>query len=172
VFDDVHWADQASVDLLVHLFRVTETRSDGVRLRAPARAPVARLADQAEAEAQYAHRYTEIVLSPLDAQRTNDLVSALLNIADLPAICAQLIIQQDRGQPYFIEEVVRSLIEQGIVYQTDDGCAGSRPRSGGRSPSPTRCRRCWWRASTGWTPRRARRCSSRRSSAGPSTCGS
>src|SRR4029453_177841 len=26
VFDDVHWADQASVDLLLHVFRVTENR--------------------------------------------------------------------------------------------------------------------------------------------------
>jgi predicted ATPase len=74
-----------------------------------------------KAEAEYADRYTEIVLSPLDPQRTDVLVSALLNIADLPRDLRRLIIQKTEGNPYFIEEVVRSLIEQGIVQQTPDG---------------------------------------------------
>jgi len=117
----VHWADQASVDLLLHVFRVTETNPMVFvcALRPERQSPGWQI--KLRAEAQYAHRYTEIVLSPLDAQRTNDLVSALLNIADLPRDLRALIIGKTEGNPYFIEEVVRSLIEQGIVYQTEDG---------------------------------------------------
>src|SRR5262249_35009362 len=51
-------------------------------------------------------------------------------IADLPRDLRQLIVRRTEGNPYFIEEVVRSLIEQGIVYQTDDGLrwkASTRP---------------------------------------------
>jgi len=121
VFDDVHWADQASVDLLLHVFRVIETNPMVFvcALRPERQSPGWQI--KLKTEAQYAHRYTEIVLSPLDAQRTNDLVSALLNIADIPRDLRGLIIHKTEGNPYFIEEVVRSLIEQGIVYQTEDG---------------------------------------------------
>ena len=120
VFDDVHWADQASVDLLVHLFRVTEggPMLFLCALRPERQSPGWQI--KLKAEAQYRERYTEIVLSPLDAQRTDVLVSALLNIADLPRDLRQLIIQKTDGNPYFVEEVVRSLIEQGVVHQTPD----------------------------------------------------
>jgi class 3 adenylate cyclase len=121
VFDDVHWADQASVDLLVHVFRVTEQSPMlfVCALRPERESPGWQI--KLKAEAAYPAHYTEIVLSPLDTQRTNDLVSALLNIADLPRDLRALIIRKAEGNPYFVEEVVRSLIEQGIVYQTDDG---------------------------------------------------
>jgi class 3 adenylate cyclase len=121
VFDDVHWADQASVDLLVHLFRVTETKPVlfVCAFRPERQSPGWQL--KLKAETDYPHRYTEIALSPLDAQRTDDLVSALLNIADLPRDLRKLIIRKTEGNPYFVEEVVRSLIEQGIVFQTEDG---------------------------------------------------
>jgi hypothetical protein len=121
VFDDVHWADQPSVDLLLHVFRVTEARPMVFvcAMRPERQSPGWQL--KLKTEAQYPHRYTEVVLSPLNAQQTNDLVSALLNIADLPRDLRRLIIHKTEGNPYFIEEVVRSLIEQGIVHQTDDG---------------------------------------------------
>jgi class 3 adenylate cyclase len=121
VFDDVHWADQASVDLLVHVFRVTETRPMVFicALRPERQSPGWQI--KVKTETEYPDRFTEIVLSPLDARQTNALVSALLNIADLPRDLRQLIIRKAEGNPYFIEEVVRSLIEQGIVRRTDDG---------------------------------------------------
>jgi len=121
VFDDVHWSDQASVDLLVHLFQVTNTGSMLFlcAMRPERQSPGWQI--KLRAQAEYADVYTEIVLSPLDPQRTDVLVSALLNIADLPRDLRQLIIQKTEGNPYFIEEVVRSLMEQGIVYQTPDG---------------------------------------------------
>jgi class 3 adenylate cyclase len=121
VFDDVHWADQASVDLLLHVFRVTEGRPMifVCALRPERQSPGWQI--KLKAETQYPHRFTEIALSPLDAQHTDALVSALLNIADLPRDLRRLIVRLTEGNPYFIEEVVRSLIEQGIVYQTDDG---------------------------------------------------
>jgi predicted ATPase len=121
VFDDLHWADQASVELLIHLLHVTENRPVLFlcAFRPERQAPGWSI--KLRAETEYPHRYTEIALSPLDSQKTDDLVSALLNIADLPRDLRKLIIKKTEGNPYFVEEVVRSLIEQGIVYQTDDG---------------------------------------------------
>jgi class 3 adenylate cyclase len=121
VFDDVHWADQASVDLLLHVFRVTENNPMifVCAMRPERQSPGWQL--KLNTEKQYPQRFTEIVLSPLNALQTNHMVSALLNIADLPRDLRQLIIRKTEGNPYFIEEVVRSLIEQEIVQQTDDG---------------------------------------------------
>ena len=121
VFDDLHWADQASVDLLTHLFKVTEeTSAIFICAFRPERQSPGWQA-KLKAETEYPHRYTEIVLSPLDTERTDDLVSALLNIADLPRDLRQLVVRKTEGNPYFVEEIVRTLIEQGVVYQTDDG---------------------------------------------------
>lgn len=121
VFDDIHWADQASINLLTHVYKVTEERPllFICAFRPERQSPgwQAKL----KAETEYPHRYTEIALAPLDAQRTDSLVSALLNIADLPKDLRALIIRKTEGNPYFVEEIVRTLIEQGIVYQTDDG---------------------------------------------------
>jgi class 3 adenylate cyclase len=121
VFDDVHWADQASMDLLIHLFKIADDRPV-IFLCAfrPERQSPGWQA-KVKGETDFPHRYTEIVLAPLDAQRTDDLVSALLNIADLPRELRQLIVRKTEGNPYFVEEIVRTLIEQGVVYQTEDG---------------------------------------------------
>jgi class 3 adenylate cyclase len=121
VFDDLHWADQASMDLLKHLFKVVDA-SPLLFLCAfrPERQSPGWQAKLA-AETEYPHRYTEIALKPLDDRRTDELVSVLLNIADLPRELRRLILRKTEGNPYFVEEIVRTLIEQGVVYQTEDG---------------------------------------------------
>jgi class 3 adenylate cyclase len=121
VFDDLHWADQASVDLLIHLMQVTEERPllFVCAFRPERRSPGWQA--KVSAETNHPHRYTEISLQPLDPQRTDELVSALLNIADLPGDLRRLILRKTEGNPYFVEEIVRTLIEQGVVYQTEDG---------------------------------------------------
>ena len=121
VVDDLHWADQASVDLLAHLFRLTEEVPILFlcAFRPERQAPAWQL--KLKAETDYPHRYTEIALDTLGAEDADALVSALLSIADLPSELRRLILGKTEGNPYFIEEIVRTLIEQGVVYQTDDG---------------------------------------------------
>ena len=46
---------------------------------------------------------------------------ALLAIADLPAELHDLIMRKTDGNPYFVEEVVRTLIDRGAVLQTEAG---------------------------------------------------
>ena len=119
--DDLHWADRASVELLIHLFPMAE-EVPILFLCAfrPERQSAAWQLKQ-NAETDYPHRYTEVVLQPLRWEDADALVSALLNIANLPEELRRLILGKAEGNPYFVEEVVRSLIDQGIVYRTDDG---------------------------------------------------
>lgn len=118
--DDLHWADTASVDLLVHLMQLV----DEVPIlflfsfRPERQAPGWQV--KIRAETDHPHRYTEVALKPLDHEDSDALISALLNIADLPNELRELILRKADGNPYFIEEIVRTLIDDGVVYQTED----------------------------------------------------
>ena len=121
VADDMHWADSASIDLLQYLLGLTE-EVPILFLCAfrPERQSPAWLVKQ-KAEADYPHRYTEITLAPLSENDTDTLVSSLLQVTNLPPDLHRLILRKTDGNPYFVEEVVRSLVEQGIVQRTEDG---------------------------------------------------
>lgn len=121
VFDDLHWADNASGELLEHLLRLTREVPILFLLafRPERQSPAWQL--KGAAESGYPERYTEVVLRPLDPAETDNMVSALLRIADLPAELRRLIVRKTEGNPYFVEEIVRTLIEQGLVVRSADG---------------------------------------------------
>jgi predicted ATPase len=121
VVDDLQWADQASVDLLIHLLSLVEEIPLLIlcAFRPERQSPAWQL--KLKAETDFPHRYTEMTLRPLGDDDTDALVSALLHISDLPAELHQLIAHKAEGNPYFVEEVVRTLIEQGVIYRTAEG---------------------------------------------------
>lgn len=121
IVDDLQWADQASVDLLVHLLGLVEEVPLLIlcAFRPERQSPAWQV--KLKAETDFPHRYTEMTLRPLGADDTDALVSALLRIPDLPAELRQLISHKAEGNPYFAEEVVRTLIEQGVIYRTEEG---------------------------------------------------
>jgi len=49
------------------------------------------------------------------------LVNSLLRISDLPADLRKRIMEKSEGNPYFVEEVVRTLIDKGVVVQDESG---------------------------------------------------
>jgi class 3 adenylate cyclase len=119
VLEDVHWADPASVEvirqvlpLLTHLPVLTiaalrsEPEAAGWQLVTSAR--------QAFGEA-----LIEIGLEPLSEQESRDLVANLLVIESLPDQVRELILTRADGNPFFVEEVVRMLIERGLIERRD-----------------------------------------------------
>ncbi len=85
VLDDLQWADPASIDLVIHLFKMVEEVPILFlcAFRPERQAPSWRIKQVAESD--YPHRYDELMLQPLDAEDTDALITALLNITDLPA---------------------------------------------------------------------------------------
>jgi predicted ATPase/class 3 adenylate cyclase len=121
VFDDLHWSDAASAELIIHLFQLTEEVPILLLFAfRPERQSPAWLVKQ-QAETQYSHRYVEIDLKPLSPTDTDALVSNLLVIADLPPQLRRLILQKTEGNPFFVEEVVRTLIDTGAVVRDESG---------------------------------------------------
>jgi predicted ATPase/class 3 adenylate cyclase len=121
VFDDLHWADATSVDLLIHLFQLT----DQVPIlficafRPYRTSPAWQLKDAAEKD--HSHRYSEIVLSPLNKVDSGILMDNILEIADLPEKMKESILRKSEGNPFFLEEVVRTLIDNGQLQRGDNG---------------------------------------------------
>ena len=58
---------------------------------------------------------TEIQLEPLTEADSRVLVSNLLEIESLPERTRNLIMARAEGNPFFVEEVVRMLIERGVI---------------------------------------------------------
>lgn len=105
--DDVHWADAASIELLVRLFPLTD-RLPVLFLTAarPERHSPAWLVKQA-AEQDFPHRYTEITLTPLNADESAALVAELAG--DLESDLVGRIADRAGGNPFFLEELVREV---------------------------------------------------------------
>jgi class 3 adenylate cyclase/tetratricopeptide (TPR) repeat protein len=121
VCDDLHWTDPASVALLLRLLSVTENAPLLIlgAVRPDRHAPGWELREVAERE--YAHRYTEISLKPLAMGDSGQLVDNLLRISDLPPALRAHILDRSEGNPFFVEEVVRTLIDSGAVVQDESG---------------------------------------------------
>lgn len=117
VFEDLHWADSLSLDLisllmegllLGPLFLLCVYRPD----REHKCWHLGTIAAQ-----KCRGRYTELRLRELTYQQSRRLVESLLVIEALPTSVKDLILDRSQGNPFFIEEVVRSLIEGGLVYR-------------------------------------------------------
>jgi class 3 adenylate cyclase len=121
VCDDLHWADSASIELLAHLFERAERAALLIIcLMRPDRSAPGWEAKEVAAR-QYPHRYTEILLQPLVSDEINALVDNLLTIADLPSQLRRRILAKTDGNPFFVEEVVRALIDSGAIRPEING---------------------------------------------------
>ncbi|MCW5890434.1 MAG: AAA family ATPase [bacterium] len=121
VFEDLHWADRSSVQLLEALLRlVVDQPVLFVHVFRPDYADTAERILRSALDA-HAARHTEVRIEPLGAADASRLVQNLLEIEDLPAATRALITHKAEGNPFYLEEVVRALIDQGAVEYADGG---------------------------------------------------
>lgn len=121
VFDDLHWADPASADLLLHLFQLVDQVPILFLCAFRPYRPSPGWQIKQAAEANYPHRYTEIRLSPLNDEQGGILIEKLLSISNLPASMRELILRKAEGNPFFVEEVIRALIDHGAIRRDESG---------------------------------------------------
>jgi class 3 adenylate cyclase/tetratricopeptide (TPR) repeat protein len=117
MFDDVHWADTASLDLLLSVAALVEELPLLIicLLRPDKDAPS--WSAIAKARSQLGASYTEILLEPLDGAHSKELLGNLLYIEDLPESVRNLILNKAEGNPFFVEEVIRTLIDSEYIVQ-------------------------------------------------------
>jgi tetratricopeptide (TPR) repeat protein len=115
VFEDIHWAEPALLDLIEHL--VTWTRDAPLLVVASSRPE---LLDGRPAWGSGRMEASRIHLEPLTEEESRSLLGALLSVDDLPGELRRRILERAEGNPLYVEEVVRMLIEEGIVERRGD----------------------------------------------------
>jgi class 3 adenylate cyclase/tetratricopeptide (TPR) repeat protein len=121
VFDDLHWADLSSLNLIQTLLMSTETAPLLLFLlfRPERDRPCWKL--KVEAESDFPHRYVELTLGPLDGASSEAMIDSLLEVAALPGPVRDRICDISEGNPFFLEELIRDLIEEGQLVKGDGG---------------------------------------------------
>lgn len=121
ILEDLHWGDPASIEMLANslplvfsapiLFCLvirSDRDSTGWKLVTTARELLG-------------NSLAEISLEPLSERYSRQLIANLLEIEALPEAMRNLILQKSEGNPFFVEEVVRMLIERNAITHHGDG---------------------------------------------------
>ena len=72
------------------------------------------------ARQRYPHRYREIELRPLPDRREPALVDGAAD-GELPEAVAELLAERAGGNPFFLEEALRDLVERGALRRENGG---------------------------------------------------
>ncbi|MCX7754149.1 MAG: tetratricopeptide repeat protein [Anaerolineales bacterium] len=115
LLEDLHWADEASLDLLAYLMR--EVRALPVLLLVTARPGLLeRFPDWWER----LPGQQQLHLSPLTPIDSRALLREILQkAACVPPALEELVIAGAEGNPFYLEELVRMLIEEGVISTGD-----------------------------------------------------
>ena len=109
VADDLHWADDASLDLLLQLMDAPLPLLV-LGLARPA------LLERRPAWPQSATRHAMLSLQALAPDASGNLARALLQRLQLPSpALTDLLVKQSAGNPYYMEELLKMLIDDGVV---------------------------------------------------------
>lgn len=118
VCEDIHWSDPSSADLLARLLPlVRQTRILFCFTTRPQR-NVPGWHIITAARDQLGEIVTEMTLRPLSDEDSQALVSNLIDVHLLSDEVQTLILKKAEGVPFFVEEVIRMLIETGVIVQT------------------------------------------------------
>ena len=114
-FDDWHWADAASEALLKHL--IPATRASPLLIVVAGRhepdSPMASLVDGLSPD-------VTMTLEPLEESSSRELIGNLLG-TELPERVTRTVVGRTEGNPFFVEEVVRSLIDADLLVREPTG---------------------------------------------------
>jgi predicted ATPase len=126
VFEDLHWLDAETQALLGSLVESL---------------PTARLLLLVNYRPEYQHGwgsktyYTQLRLDPLPPQSAEAFLQALLGDAPSLAPLKQLLIVRTEGNPFFLEESVRTLVETGVLVGAPSAYRLAQPLASRQVPA-------------------------------------
>ena len=123
--EDLQWADPTSLELLEQVLALTDRcalllicifrplpEHGSWRIRET----VARL---------YHHRHTDLWLRPLAAKESATLLGNLMGMPTLLQAFQERVLRHAEGNPFYVEEIMRSLIDSGAIAR-EEGSEGWR----------------------------------------------
>jgi len=119
-FGDVHWADTTSLELLKYCLPLCDRYPLLwlIVFRPDRTSPVWEF--QHYVETEYPHRLTRVTLPPLTETQSAEFIDQLIGADVLPEETRDLVISKAEGTPYYIGELLRSLIAQRVLVQDSE----------------------------------------------------
>jgi DNA-binding NtrC family response regulator/tetratricopeptide (TPR) repeat protein len=118
VIEDLHWIDPASEEYLAFLADVI-----------PAAHALLVLSHRTGYRHPFPDRsyHVHIALPPLSGRDMAAMTGSLLGSAEIPDELRRLIVDKAEGNPFFVEELVRSLLEDGSLRRDNGRVVLARP---------------------------------------------
>jgi class 3 adenylate cyclase/tetratricopeptide (TPR) repeat protein len=114
VFDDIHWAEPAFLDLIEHV--ADWSRDAPILLLCIARPE---LLDVRPGWGGGKLNAQSILLEPLDTDHAAELIDNLLGSAAIPIQARNRILESAEGNPLFVEEMLGMLVDEGLLTRED-----------------------------------------------------
>ncbi|MBW1898701.1 MAG: AAA family ATPase, partial [Deltaproteobacteria bacterium] len=121
LMEDFHWSDKSSTKFFSALYPLS--KNFPILFFAVLRPEYDKNIEKTVDEVRigYSDQYTEIMLQALTESQSSILINNLMNIPGMPIQIRDQIMARADGNPFFIEEVVRSFVDIGAVVMKD-GC--------------------------------------------------
>jgi class 3 adenylate cyclase/tetratricopeptide (TPR) repeat protein len=114
VVEDLHWAGEPVLEMLERI----ASRTDGpLLLLATARPEFAESHPGFPAGGESA---AAISLRPLTERQSAEMLERLLEVAELPEALRAEILAKAEGNPFYVEEIIQRLIDEGVLTQDGD----------------------------------------------------
>ncbi|HEX8351675.1 MAG TPA: protein kinase, partial [Pyrinomonadaceae bacterium] len=131
--DDIHWADDGSLDFVDHLARdCAEVPLMILCLARPT------LLERRPAWGEGRERHSRLDLQPLSKKETRQLVEEILRRAPgVPAELRELVVGGAEGNPFYVEELIKMLIDQRVIVPGTDEWSVDATRLAAAQVPPT-----------------------------------
>jgi class 3 adenylate cyclase/tetratricopeptide (TPR) repeat protein len=121
LIEDMHWSDNSSINIFESLYKLSQNHPVMfINVMRPGYKETGDyilkyLVDNLPGD------HITINVSPLEESEAGLLISNLLRKAQLPKEIEKIIIRKTEGNPFFIEEILRSFIDEGILEVKEGG---------------------------------------------------
>ena len=127
VLDDIHWVDELSIELLLFLINsLSQYRILFVCIYRPPREDEDDTRHLQKLENELSHsratasiEYIKIALTTLSSSDSQKLLESILAFEDLPPELKKIILDKASGNPLYLEEVVRTIIDDKSIEYRD-----------------------------------------------------
>jgi class 3 adenylate cyclase/tetratricopeptide (TPR) repeat protein len=119
ILEDIHWSDATSLDLVKHCLPLCDRLPIlwVMVFRQDHQSPTWRLRQHVEAE--YPHRLAMLDFQPLPREQAAEMLDRLTGRGAIPDDVRALVVDRAEGNPYYIEELVRSLIHDQVLVRDE-----------------------------------------------------
>jgi len=116
VLEDFHWADAGSLDVVESLARLCDDTP--ILILCLAR-PLLYERFPGWGKGWYFH--STMHLAPLNKDDSRHLVDDILQkVENIPDVLRELVVTRAEGNPYYLEELIKMLIEDGVIVKSAD----------------------------------------------------